>query len=94
MEKPMARAESVVWRRIGDEAVLIADDGLSITVLNKTAAYIWDLCDGACGPADIAAKVCERFDVAFDKALADVERIMAKMARAGLLKQAVAVAGK
>lgn len=94
MERPMAKDESIIWRRIGDEAVLIADDGLSIYVLNKTAAHIWDLCDGVRGPADIAAKVCERFDVTFDEALADAQDIMAKLARAGMLKRLAAVAPK
>jgi len=94
MEKPMAKADSIIWRRIGDEAVLIAGDGLSIYVLNKTATQIWELCDGVRGPADIAEQLCERFDVGADEALADVEGILAKLARAGMLKRPSAVARK
>ena len=87
MESSVVRAEDIIWRRIGDEIVVIKDDGLSVHLLNKTAALIWEMCAETCEPDNIAAKLCERFAVSLDEARADVEDIMGKLEKNGLLKQ-------
>jgi hypothetical protein len=79
--------EDVIWRKIGDEIVIITDDGLSIHVLNKTAALIWEMCGGSCSPDTIASSLCERFEVTFEEAIGDVKDIMVKFGELGLLKQ-------
>lgn len=93
MGSQIARAEDIIWRRIGDETVVITDDGLSVHVLNKTATYIWELCNGTCGPDEITVSLCERFDVPFEKASMDVKDIMGKLEQLGLLKGAEEVTG-
>ena len=45
--------EEVIWRRIGDTIVVIKEDGLSSHTLNKTASFIWELCDGNNGNIDL-----------------------------------------
>jgi hypothetical protein len=91
MGSQIARAEDIIWRRVEDETVVITDDGLSVHVLNKTATYIWELCDGSCGPDEITASLCERFDVSSEEANADVKDIIAKLEQMGLLKRAAEV---
>ena len=39
----VSQAKDVIWRHIGDEIVVIKEDGLSLHVLNQTAACIWDM---------------------------------------------------
>jgi hypothetical protein len=87
MVSRVAQADDVIWRRIGDEIVAIKDDGLSTHVLNKTAAFIWELCDGKCGIDDITARLCERFDVSFEEAHADVREIIEKLTQVGIMNQ-------
>jgi hypothetical protein len=92
MEKFAIQAEDVIWRKIGDEIVVIKDDGLSLHVLNKTAAHIWEMCDGKRSPDAIASSLCERFDVTFEEAIEDIRDIVVKFGEIGLLKQTGEVA--
>lgn len=94
MENHIAKAEDIVWRRIGDEIVVIKDDGLSIHVLNKTAAFVWEIFNGDCEPDEIATSLCERFDVSSEEASADITDIIQKLKQLGLLKQAEEVTGQ
>ena len=83
----LVQVESVIWRRIGDDIVVIKDDGLSTHVLNKTAAFIWEKCDGQHRVDEIVAAICERFDVSVDEATADVREIMEKLLQVEIVKQ-------
>jgi hypothetical protein len=83
----IARAEEVIWRRIGEEVVVIKDDGLSTHVLNKTAGFIWELADGKLSIDEIVARLCERFEVSSEEARIDVEQLIAKLAAIKLLNR-------
>jgi len=82
----MVQAENIIWRRIGDDVVIIKDDGLATHVLNKTAAYIWELCDGNRGIDEIAASLCERYDVSPEEARVDTGETIENLTKAGLIK--------
>ena len=86
MAKRVAQSRDVIWRRIGDDIVVIKEDGLSTHVLNKTAAFIWEMCDGKCGIDEITSKICEHFDVSFEEAHADVNNIVKVLTKASILK--------
>ena len=86
MEGRLRRADNVICREIDNEIVAIKDDGLTVHVLNKTAARIWEMCDGNLGPDEMAAKLCERYDVSPERASADVRNALAKMMEKGLLR--------
>ena len=92
MGKFATRTEDVIWRKIGDEIVVIKDNGLAVHVLNKTAAHIWEMCDGDSSPDAIAASLCERFDVTFEEAIGDVKDIVVKFGEIGILKKPEGVA--
>ena len=80
-----AKAENVISRRIGDELVVLGDTADSAHILNKTAAAVWELCDGERGLDDIAGCLCERFEVSFEEARADIEEIIGRLMKVGIL---------
>ena len=82
----IAQSKDVIWRRIGDDIVVIKNGGLSTHVLNKTAAFIWEMCDGKSGIDEIASKIYERFEVTFEEAHADVDETVKKLTKASILK--------
>jgi hypothetical protein len=86
MANQRAKAKDVIWRQIGDEVVVIRDDGLSVHVLNKTAAHIWKMCHEGHSPAEIAANLCQRFDVSLDVASADVRDLLLRLEEKDLLE--------
>jgi hypothetical protein len=80
------KADDIIWRRIGDDVVIIKDDGLATHVLNKTAAYIWELCDGNRGIDEIVASLCERYDVSTEEARMDTMETIENLTKAGIIK--------
>ncbi len=87
MANRIAQSTDVIWRRIGDEVVVIKDDGLSTHVLNKTAAFIWESCNGGHNVDEITSKLCERFDVSLETARADIIEITGKLMQVGIMNQ-------
>ncbi len=87
------KASDAIWRKIEDEVVVIKDDGTATHVLNKTAAYLWELCDGSVNEEGLADSLCGRFDVAREQALLDVREIIDKMMAAGIITRNGATAG-
>ena len=66
--------------------MVIKDGGLSTHVLNKTAAFIWEACDGKSGIDEIASKICERFEVDYKEAHDDVNNVVKTLTKASVLK--------
>jgi hypothetical protein len=87
MKSTVARNDDIIWRKIEDKVVLIGKEGTEIHTLNKTASYVWELCDGANNPDEIAAKLGERFDVTQEEVYADVREIISKMEQMGLIER-------
>ena len=87
MKYPIQEKE-VIWRRVGDTIVVIKEDGLSSHVLNKTAAYIWELCDGTLDTSEISNRMHARFEVELETAFTDAETIIGELTQAGIMKTA------
>jgi hypothetical protein len=81
----LSRVENFIWRKIGDDIVVIKEDGVSLYVLNKTAAHIWEMCNGDNEPDEIAASLSERFDVTPEEVSADVKDTISELEGLGLL---------
>jgi hypothetical protein len=86
--------KEVIWRRIGDTIVVIKEDGLSSHVLNKTAAFIWELCDGNLDTDAIATRVHQHFDVPLENARSDTLELMEELKRAGILSTVRGIGGR
>ena len=88
MKTVVATASDVIWRRIGDEVVVLKDNGLEVDVLNKTAAHVWEMCKGDCGLDEIVASLCEHFEVTPDEARTDAAALIDELEQIGIVKQA------
>jgi hypothetical protein len=85
------RSESVVFRRIADEALLVpiharTADLDSIFQLNDVAARIWELIDGQRAVADIRDAIVSEFEVSPDVAEDDVAQFLERLAERGAIK--------
>jgi hypothetical protein len=85
-ENRIIQSEDIIWRRIGDDVVVIKDDGLATHVLNKTAAYIWEQCDGKRSIDDIAANLYQKYNVSLEEARADTRETVENLTKAGIIK--------
>lgn len=87
MTDRIVQAENLVSRRIGDEMVVIMEQADSVHILNKTAAAVWELCDGERSLDYIASRICDRFEVDFETARADTREIISRLEKVGILSQ-------
>jgi hypothetical protein len=79
------QAGDVISRRVGDEMVVVKNTAETAHVLNKTAAAIWELCDGEHSLDDIAGHLCDHFEVSFEEARADIDDIIDRSIKIGIL---------
>lgn len=78
LEKVYKKSDSVVFRKIGDEFILVpirqdVGDLESIYTLNETAARIWELTDGKTRVSQIKEKIVEEFEVDPEQAEQDLK---------------------
>ena len=59
--------------------------GRELIVLNESAAAIWELCDGATLPAEMAEAVSVACGLPLEAARSDVDRALAELSGAGLI---------
>ena len=80
----------VMSRRVGDELLLFHLSSGVYHVLNETAARVWELLEHGDGAASIAAALATDYDVDPESAAADVQRIVAGLFEAELIRGALA----
>jgi hypothetical protein len=80
------RLSGFMVRETNGEYLLLDTESDRIHQLNRTASLIWRGCDGAASPEEIAAILAKEFDVAEDKALADVVKTLEKLRSIGALE--------
>lgn len=68
----LKRRDAYVWRDLGGEVIILNDEGTQVCMLNETASPVWVLSDGETSLSEIAAQICQRFDVDAAEAMADV----------------------
>lgn len=85
MENKALWATDIVWRKIDNEVVVIKYDGRTLCTLNKTAALIWEMCNGENAAKDMAKIVCQHFEVSEEKAIKDVQNTLANFKEIGLV---------
>jgi len=72
----------------GETVLLDLSTGRYYT-LNRVGSVIWEHCTGHNTVSDIHAKLCERFEVAPERALDDLIALVNQLAQEGLLQQEV-----
>jgi hypothetical protein len=86
----VTQSEDVISRRVGNEMVVLKSDANAAHILNTTAAAIWELCDGQHSLDEIAASICDRFEVSFEQARGDIEQIIGRFIKVGIVNESVA----
>lgn len=86
LESYPKRCEDLVSRVIDEEFVILTTDGRNVHNLNKVGSVIWEMSDGTHSIKEIVTRICERFDVPFDKTLADVMEFQTQLAKKNLVE--------
>jgi hypothetical protein len=81
--------DGVVSRTLGRKLVLYNPESREVSVLNATAAIVWELCDGQTPVAEAVARLRARFRVAESRDVTeDVAAVVRTLTRQGLLREA------
>jgi hypothetical protein len=65
--------------------VILDLEGRKVMGLNPVGSFVWGLLDGRRTEAEIAAAVAARFDIATERALADVSAFLSSLVARGLI---------
>ena len=83
-ESRLSRRVEVAWRIIEGEAVLIHPAKGRTLVLNGAGASIWSWLENAT-EAELAGRMCAKYDVSAEQALEDVRKYLADLRREDLI---------
>ena len=80
------RNSDILLQEAGEETLLYSPEGRAVHVLNPTARFVWDRCDGQHSIHDLAQALREQFAVAPEHDVeGDVRRTVRTFAEKGLL---------
>lgn len=82
----VARGTQLASRVIGDEVMIMSAKDSTLFTLNDVATAIWEAADGAT-PLEriVRERICEEFEVAPERALADAETLVNELAGHGIM---------
>ncbi len=84
--KPL-RKDAVSVRKLEDECLLYDEEKSRLHVVNATAGFVWELCDGSHSVREMEKKMRDTFDVAPGTNLADdIRRTLDEFANLELLQ--------
>jgi hypothetical protein len=75
----------VVYRRLGDEIVLVHLETNRIFALNATGARLWELIEAGHDEVEIRAQLLQTFDVTPARLNREVDSVLADLAAEGLV---------
>ena len=81
----LQRNIAILWRELDGEVVLLDPEAGSSYNLNRVGTIIWKMLDGKHTSNDIATTICELYEVEYEQAHQDVERILADLHSNNLL---------
>ncbi len=81
------RSSQTAWRRVQDEVLIVATQGNRLSVLNDTAARVWELLDHDASSAEIARTLSQEFEVDEETARADAERLLTELLERNLVSK-------
>ena len=82
--RPSADVQGVT---MNDETLLLNLSTGRYYTLNRLGSVIWEHCTGRTTVKDIHAVLCDRFEVAPDRALDDLVALISQLVQEGLLQQ-------
>ncbi len=96
LARPLPRqVEGATCRPLGARLVVYNPDSREVSVLNPTAAAVWELCDGVTPVASAVAALRARFRVdASRDVAADVDAVVRTLTERGLVHTPAATRGE
>ena len=87
------RSESVIRRRVAEEAFLVPIAGnladlRGLYALNAVADFVWERLDGTRTVPELATEVCGAFEVDLETARNDIDGLLGKLGELGFLEHA------
>ena len=86
-ETTVLKPENISYRERDGEGVLYDSDSRNIHVLNKTALMVWNLCEEAERPQDIATSIADKFGVPTARVIGDVMECLNRFEELGIIKR-------
>lgn len=83
----LQRNSKAAWRRVEGEVLIVSSERNSLTVLNDTAARVWELLDTNRTEEELAKALCDEFEVDFPSARRDVTVFVDDLLTRGLLRR-------
>jgi len=85
--KPL-RKEGILSRQLGDETVLYDSENGDVHIINTTAEFVWNLCDGSHSLDEIEQRIRETSEVPEEATVReDLENIIQSFNDLGVLVQ-------
>ncbi|MGE5618857.1 MAG: pyrroloquinoline quinone biosynthesis peptide chaperone PqqD [Sphingomonadaceae bacterium] len=80
-----SRASDVVWRKMGEETVLLSAKSENYYSLNEVGTRIWELIDGQATAGEIASRIAEEYDAPAEQVEQDVVALLHELREQGLV---------
>ena len=79
--------ENAVWTKLDEAVMIIAteENQEKVLKLNKTAAYLWEICDGKIPVGTMIEQMCQKYEVDTETALNDAVVFIEEMKSRRLL---------
>jgi hypothetical protein len=78
------RDDQVVWKRVGDEGVVLDLRSSTYLSLNETGAFLFSLLEGGATEADLSRDLARECQIDEAQASADVKAFLAALSERGL----------
>lgn len=75
----LRRNNTILWRELDGEAVLLDPNAGCSYNLNQVGTLIWKMLDGTHTSDEIVSAICEQYEVELGQALQDLEHLLADM---------------
>ena len=79
------RDKQCMWRIVDNEAIIFSEEGQWLHQLNNVGTEIWNMCDGTLTFAEIADKMCDKFEVEKEIVEADIQSFVEELSKKGLI---------
>ena len=88
MNRPVKK-KGLTENLAGSDLFIYADDGQELVILNRSALFLWSLCDGRHGPDEMEEVLGEIYpDVGSETLRADIAACLDSFREKGLLEEA------
>lgn len=81
------KKRGLLVEKLGSDTVLFDPDTNLPYTLNPVASFIYNMMDGKSNSVEIAQRVCEEYDVEFDRALDDLLLLFQDLAQKGIIEK-------